>query len=307
MIVKKTSTRKKRRKQVIKQPKQGQSAQQSASPWQNHPAYRQWIQDFFQALFDFEFRQSITVKMLPLLYGVGIIASAGLAAYATFAAFLKSPWHGLGFLLVLGPLIFIFCTAALRSTLEFFSVVFRIQHNMHQMLGAMGGMRHDLRSMQNDMAGLAKAVEEVAEQAGDIASTINEAKAVIGEFEGITDRIPFFRKPKKPERDKNWAEAPLAEQYDLNPPGHKTSKETPSAKDSREKQAKHAPKRSKLVDLKSGKALGAKTLNFKNKEAANTPQHGQDRPQKTGSKPQVQSKNKPTSGKPTRNRPEIAD
>lgn len=305
MIVKKTPTRKRDRKQVIKDHERAQQSQHNKTPWQNHPAYRLWIQAFFQALFDFEFRQSITVKMLPLLYGVGMIASAGLAAYATFAAFLLSPWHGLGFLFVLGPLIFIFCTAALRSTLEFFSIVFRIQHNMNQLLGAMGGMRQDLRSMQNDMAGLAKAVEDVAVQAGDIASTVNEAKAVIGEFEGLTDRIPFFRKPKKQERDKNWAEAPLADQYDLNANNHHSDAEIPAPKGPSTKRAKHEPKRSKLVDLKSGKALGAEAINFQGSDAANTPEHRQALPQKTGGK--RQSKSKSSSQKSARDTTELAD
>lgn len=294
MIVKRTRTRQKHRKQLLDQQKQAQQTNTpTKTPWQNHPAYRQWIREFFQTLFDFEFRQSITVKMLPLLYGVGIIASGGLAIYCISSAFLSSLWHGIGFLLVLGPLIFIFCTAALRSTLEFFSAVFRIQHNMHQLLGALGGMRHELRSMQQDMSGLAKAVEEVAVQAGEIASTINEAKAVIGEFEGFTDRIPFFRKPKKAEkadRDKNWAEAPLAEQYDLEKTDPKSRQRTRPTKNKMTPQVDHHNhphhdhKRSKLVDLKSGRESVGKTLKFQTKEAANQTQGNVANTQRHGHK-----------------------
>jgi hypothetical protein len=316
MITRRNNKRDNRVQKRRIQPSEAQTSakkqNQSNAPWHNHPAYRLWIREFFHALFDFEFQQSVTVKMLPLLYVVGIIASGMLALYCISTAFLSSIWHGIGFLLVLGPLIFIFCTAALRSTLEFFSVVFRIQHNMHQLLGALSDMRQELRGMQQDMSELAKAVHEVAIQAGDIASTVNEAKVVIGELEGLTDRIPFFRKPKKAERQKNWAEAPLSDQYDrpknkqdrnakktlVRPPN---PRDLPAESTGESKPApQHATRPSTLVELGGdrkgpGAEARAKTLNFRAKKTHSTratdpaPQSSPKTAQKqTNSNPQSQ-------------------
>ena len=199
----------------------------TSRPWANHPAYLKWLRDFFRALFDFEFHESVTVKMLPLVYGLGIFTSAIFAGYTVVNAFSTSFWRGLGFLFVLGPLTFLFATMALRSLLEFFAVVFRIQHRMHQLLTTIRGLHTELQRVHQEMKNLTHAVDNVASQTGDMARTVNDAKTLLSEWGGLTDRIPFFRKPKKTHpqasahdqqqhRQQQWAEAPLSEPFEVD-------------------------------------------------------------------------------------------
>ncbi|MEJ2741378.1 MAG: DUF4282 domain-containing protein [Gammaproteobacteria bacterium] len=198
-----------------KPPTHQQPSSRSDQPWLNHPAYLKWLRDFFRALFDFEFHESVTVRMLPLVYTIGIFASAVFALYAIVNAFLTSFWHGLGFLFVLGPLAFLFCITALRSTLEFFSAVFRIQQGMQQLLSTVKGLHSELARIHNDMEHVAEGVDNVAKQTSNITHSVNEVKAVLEAFSGITNRIPFFRKPKKINRQKQWAEAPLPQPFNV--------------------------------------------------------------------------------------------
>jgi len=182
------------------------------SPWDNHPAYKIWIKEFFQALFDLDFHQSVTVKMLPLLYIVGIIGAGLLTLFVVVQAFSENFWVGIACLVFAAPIIFTFCTAALRSLLEFFSVVFRIQYHIQGLQNNMGALHQELQQIQKEMHSLAEAVDSVDVRAGAIAKTVEDATTLFRDFD-ITGKIPFFSKPKKTPKEKNWAEAPLPETY----------------------------------------------------------------------------------------------
>ncbi len=179
----------------------------------NHPAYRRWISEFMRALFDFSFSESVTVKMLPLLYGLAIIASAVAASYVVIESFFISPWRGILALLVIGPLFFIFSVAASRSVLEFFSVVFNIKALMHS-------MNAGLTRLEARMVELTGRVDIVGDQIGEMAEAFDELQKdvtsvveVAENFEEFADRIPFLKKQKRTTR-RNWAEASLSERFE---------------------------------------------------------------------------------------------
>lgn len=90
---------------------------------------------YLQALFDINFSEFITIQMLPWIYGLAIVASAGLALYLTVAAFFVSPWKGIVYLVFIGPGLFLICLTAVRVALEFVVAVFRIAENVMELSG----------------------------------------------------------------------------------------------------------------------------------------------------------------------------
>ena len=90
---------------------------------------------YLQALFDINFNEFITIQMLPWVYGMAIVASAGLALYLTVAAFFVSPWKGIVYVFFVGPGLFLVCLTAVRVALEFIVAVFRIAENVVQLSG----------------------------------------------------------------------------------------------------------------------------------------------------------------------------
>lgn len=81
---------------------------------------------FFTRLYDFSFSEFITPKIISILFGIGILASA-------FGAFVFIGWgfkmggFFFGLLcLILSPLVFIVYTIVLRVGLELIIILFRI-------------------------------------------------------------------------------------------------------------------------------------------------------------------------------------
>lgn len=84
---------------------------------------------FLTALFDFSFSRFITVKLIPVLYGLAlIVASLGVLAMVG-AGFTRGFMSGL-FTLILAPLFFLFCAMYIRVILEVMIVLFRIAENV---------------------------------------------------------------------------------------------------------------------------------------------------------------------------------
>lgn len=163
-------------------------------PLPTHPAYRIWIKDFLKALFDLSFQENVTVKMLPLLFWIGIATAAMSSVYLIANAFMRSMGEGLAYLMI-SPLFFIFAVAAIRSTLEFFSAVFSLQMQMTLVNQAMQGMNQKIESMQSNTQVMADSMDD---------------------FKDLTGRIPFFKKTNKPNKSKYWAESPLDAQFNFN-------------------------------------------------------------------------------------------
>lgn len=94
---------------------------------------RAWslIREFFRELFDFQFSTFLTTRMLPGVYGFGIVLAALFTIYVVVLRFRESTVEGLAWL-VIGPLMFFGLVTALRITLEFVLAVFRVAWYVEQ-------------------------------------------------------------------------------------------------------------------------------------------------------------------------------
>lgn len=115
--------------------------------------------NYLRTLFDFTFTRYITIQMLPVLYGVLILASGITVVQLVIDAFNSSPLKGWVYL-VLSPFAFIVMISAWRGVLEFLVVTFRIAEDMEKLSG--------MRESVDKISGMA-------------------------DFSSLTSRIPFVR------------------------------------------------------------------------------------------------------------------
>jgi hypothetical protein len=98
------------------------------------PAARSWWRlagAFLHDLFDLQFQAFITTRMLPGVYGFGIVLAFVFTLYWTIIQFRDSVAEGMLWLL-LGPVTFVGLVTALRITLEFVLAVFRVAWYVEQ-------------------------------------------------------------------------------------------------------------------------------------------------------------------------------
>lgn len=88
---------------------------------------------FLGALFDFSFSDFITIKLIKILYILGIIFSGIAAIMVIVNGFNISAGAGIIFL-ILSPLIFLLYVILVRVWLEIIIVIFRIAENTKQMV-----------------------------------------------------------------------------------------------------------------------------------------------------------------------------
>jgi hypothetical protein len=89
------------------------------------------VREFFRELFDFQFTTFLTTRMLPGVYGFGIVLAALFTVYFVVLRFRDSTTEGLVWLAI-GPLMFFGLVTALRITLEFVLAVFRVAWYVEQ-------------------------------------------------------------------------------------------------------------------------------------------------------------------------------
>lgn len=83
------------------------------------------LRDLLRNLFDFEMREIVTTRMLPLIYRVAVMAMAALVVLGVVTAFIQSLWMGLTWMLF-GPIVFLILVVVVRVFLEFVMAVFRM-------------------------------------------------------------------------------------------------------------------------------------------------------------------------------------
>lgn len=83
------------------------------------------LRDLLRNLFDFDMREIITTRMLPLIYRVAVMAMAALVLLGIVTAFIQSLWTGVVWLLF-GPVVFLILVVVVRVFLEFVMAVFRM-------------------------------------------------------------------------------------------------------------------------------------------------------------------------------------
>lgn len=90
-----------------------------------------FLREFLRELFDLQFTTFLATRMLPAVYGFGILLAGLFIGWIVFQRFRDSTWEGLAWL-VLGPLLFLGLVTALRTTLEFVLAVFRMAWYVEQ-------------------------------------------------------------------------------------------------------------------------------------------------------------------------------
>lgn len=83
------------------------------------------LRDLLRNLFDFEMREIVTTRMLPLIYRFAVIAMGALVVLGVVTAFIQSFWMGLAWM-IFGPLVFLMLVVVTRVFLEFVMAVFRM-------------------------------------------------------------------------------------------------------------------------------------------------------------------------------------
>ena len=89
------------------------------------------VAEFFRELFDLRFTTFMATRMLPGVYGFGIVAAGLFTTYVVMQQFKDSLREGFAWL-VLGPFMFFGLVMALRITLEFVLAVFRVAWYVEQ-------------------------------------------------------------------------------------------------------------------------------------------------------------------------------
>jgi len=84
--------------------------------------------NFFQALFDFSFKNFITTKLISFLFGLGAIAGAVFGLITIITSFTRSAWMGI-LMLILTPVLYLLGIILLRIWLEVVIVLFKIEEN----------------------------------------------------------------------------------------------------------------------------------------------------------------------------------
>ena len=97
------------------------------------PATGVWglAREFLRELFDFQFTTFLTTRMLPAVYGFGILLAAMFVAWFVVLRFRESTVEGLVWLAV-APILLLGLITALRITLEFVLAVFRVAWYVEQ-------------------------------------------------------------------------------------------------------------------------------------------------------------------------------
>ena len=97
------------------------------------PASGAWglVREFLRELFDFQFTTFLTTRMLPGVYGFGILLAALFVAWFVVLRFRESTVEGLVWLAI-APILLLGLITALRITLEFVLAVFRVAWYVEQ-------------------------------------------------------------------------------------------------------------------------------------------------------------------------------
>lgn len=89
---------------------------------------------FLGSLFDFSFSEFITIKIIRVLYGLGLVVSALIVLFLTIVVFDQSTLKGILTLIFIAPPMFLVGALLCRIYLEILIVIFRISEDVHEIL-----------------------------------------------------------------------------------------------------------------------------------------------------------------------------
>lgn len=165
-----------------------------------------WLTDFITTLFDFSFGQTITTRMLPLLYGLGIIAIVTVFGYFGFLAFMDHWLKGLVYSTLFAPVGIIFGITIVRIFLEFFSAVFTMLKALRNTLASISRLEHTFEMAHDDITAIRRRFTAMTLTLENVESSLARMESILVEIDQIATKIPFLKtrkssKPSKTEGD----------------------------------------------------------------------------------------------------------
>ncbi len=85
---------------------------------------------FMASLFDFSFREFVTIRVVGILYGVLLVVTGIGAIFMIAMMFMMGPGYGVLALLVFAPLYFFVSMLSYRVILELIVVIHRMKHEL---------------------------------------------------------------------------------------------------------------------------------------------------------------------------------
>lgn len=147
---------------------------------------------FICKLFSFRFDKYVIIQVLPVVYGLALLAATVGLGYLCFEAYFHSVWRGLFYTFIAAPLTFIVLAAVLRALLEFYRVMFHIAEHMDSLVGirdtveALAGIDDSIKEIGDNIAELENAVTEMN-------NSVSKLSDSMGEIVAATRRIPFWK------------------------------------------------------------------------------------------------------------------
>jgi|GEM_PF-5977527 len=174
-----------------------------------------WYRDFFYTLFDFSFKKTITTKMLPILYGTGIIALFTSICYFAVITFMDSWLNGLLVITVIAPIGLLFGIAIIRIFLELFTTVFTMLNALHSTLASISRLESTFAKVQIDIGIMRRRLTEMNLTMVSMDSRLLQMEAVLNEMDQIVTRIPFLKTKKTDKKDEEVIKATLHESTEV--------------------------------------------------------------------------------------------
>lgn len=147
---------------------------------------------FIRKLFSFRFDNYVIIQVVPVVYGLALIAVAVGLGYLCVEAYFHSVWRGLFYTFVAAPLTFIVLASALRALLEFYRVMFHIAEHMDSLVG--------IRDTVDALAGIDDSIKDIGENISELEGAVNNMSDSVGklsdsmdEIVAATRRIPFWK------------------------------------------------------------------------------------------------------------------
>lgn len=166
------------------------------SSWPNR------ISTYLRKLFTFNFENYVIIQVVPVVYGLALLAGAVGIGYLCVEAFFHSVWRGLFYTFVAAPLTFIVLASVLRALLEFYRVMFHIAEHMDSLVGirdtveALAGISDSIKEIGDD-------VEKLDESVTRMGTAVDNLSHSMDDIVAVTRRIPFLKGGLRPRRSQH--------------------------------------------------------------------------------------------------------
>ncbi|PCJ36051.1 MAG: hypothetical protein COA99_13455 [Moraxellaceae bacterium] len=144
-------------------------------------------------LSDTSFSQPVSINLLPLVYGLSIIAlTIGILAVSINTMYISLPF-GLFFLLLLGPVIFVIGVIVIRLVLEIISAILQMQSHTGGMAEGLNQVEDRIDDLQHQLKIMLNNTENLTDTVSNVDDNIEQFGTIINDLQGLSDRILFFK------------------------------------------------------------------------------------------------------------------